>query len=376
MKFLPLVWSGLMRKPVRTLLTFLSIVVAFTLFGVLHGIDVGFAHIHEMQRSDRLFTVSRLGTPLHIADLQRIETVPGVLIAAPHNDIFGYWRDPVNGVSILSTDERWFAVFPETGITKDQIQQLLRVRTGAIVTAACAEQYGWKVADKISVVTNIAQKNGSKSWTFDILAIFSMEGHEAERYIVSNYIYVDEGRAEGNGTVWSFVMRTANVSQAEHVSQLIDRMFSTSGAPTRTFSERSAGQSEQNGGFNVRFFTETVVGGSFFTLLFLTINTMMASVRERVPEFAVLKTLGFTDLRVLVIVLMESAVVTVVGAVFGLAIAGFLVPLAKNTIGVAQVRSIVYLEGMICAIFVAGISGIVPGWHAKRLSIVDALAGR
>ena len=376
MKYLPLIWAGLWRKRLRTILTLLSIVVAFVLFGLLQGVDAGLAHISELQRLDRLFTMSKYGTALPIGYLSQVAAVPGVTLVAPQIQRAGYWREQKNGVGILATDERWFAAFPEATITKDQLETLKRTRTGAVINIACAELYGWKVGDRIPLVTTLAQKDGSKIWTFDILAVISMEGHESDRFIVANYSYLDEGRAEDKGTLANFVLRTDDPAHAVRIGQAIDALFVSSATPTRTFSEKFSGQSEQNATFNTTFFVKSVVGAAFFTLLSLTATTMMQSVRERTSEFAVLKTLGFSDAGVLAIVLAESTLLTVIGAVLGLTIAKFLMPLAKDTIGIAHIRPIVFVEGALAALLVALVSGALPALRAKRLSIVDALAGR
>lgn len=376
MKYLPLIWAGLWRKRLRAIFTFLSIVVAFVLFGVLQGVDAGLAHIRDLQRLDRLFTLSRFSTPLPLAYGVEIAAVPGVTLVAPAYGIGGYWQDQKNALGIVFGDERWFATVPEVKVTRNQLEELSRTRTGAFISVACAEKFGWKIGDKISLMTAHAQKNGSKIWTFDILAIFSQDGHDGDRFLVANYAYVDEARAEDKGSVNYFVVRIQDPAQSAQITRAIDKLFATSGTPTRTLSEKSAVQSAQNKSFDTAFFTKTVVGAAFFTLLFLTANTMMQSFRERIPEFAVLKTLGFSDLRVLTIVLAESMLLTVMGAVLGLTIAVLLMPLAKDTIGVAHIRPIVFIEGALVALLVALVSGTIPGWRAQRLNIVDALAQR
>lgn len=376
MKYLPLIWAGLWRKKLRTIFTFLSIVVAFMLFGVLQGADAGLAHIRDLQRLDRLFAESRFGTPLPIANAAQIAAVPGVTLLAPAHGMGGYWRDQKNRLGILSADERWFAAIPELAVTRQQLQKWSATRTGAFVSLGCAEIYGWRAGDKISLTTNLAQKDGSRVWTFDVLAVFAQEGHDNDRYIITRYAYLDEARAEDKGTVNTFVVRIDDAAHSAQISRAIDALFATSGAPTRTFSEKASGQSNQNSNFNTAFFTKTVVGAAFFTLLFLTANTMMQAFRERIPEFAVLKTLGFADLGVLGIVLGESALLTLVGAVVGLLIASVLMPLARSTIGVAHIRPVVFIDGAMVALLVALLSGMIPGWRAKQLNIVDALAGR
>lgn len=378
MKYLPLIWAGLWRKRMRTVLTLLSIMVAFLLFGILHGVDAGLAHMMEHQRLDRLYTDSRHGTPLPISYLSQIETVPGVTVVAPQELVQAYWQDAKNGVLVVGSDKRWFDVLPETNVTPGQIAAFTALRTGAIVSVACAQQYGWKIGDKVPLTTNLAHPDGSKTWTFDIVGIVTMEGHEDDgfTFMVANYDYIDQGRAQHKGTVSNYFLQIDNPAHGNRIGSAVDTMFANSSDPTMTYSQRLSAQSDMNQSFNVAFFTKSVIGAAFFTLLILTANTMMQSVKERVPEFAVLKTLGFPDSVLMVIVLAESLLLTGIGALLGLTLAKFLMPLARDSIGVAHIQPIVFLEGALAAAGVAVIAGWVPGWRARRLNIVDALAGR
>jgi len=182
------------------------------------------------------------------------------------------------------------------------------------------------------------------------LAVFSQEGRDADRYIVSNYSYLDEARAEDKGSVNYFVCvlmirhTVGGKSAGRSTSSSL-----TSGTPTRTFSEKTSGQSGQNSSFSTAFFIKTVVSAAFFTLLFLTANTMMQAFRERIPEFAVLKTVGFSDLTVFTIVLAEFNLTNRCRSRSRLTIAAFLMPLAKDTIGIAHIRPIVFYYGGVCA---------------------------
>ena len=156
----------------------------------------------------------------------------------------------------------------------------------------------------------------------------------------------------------------------------IDQLFASSGASTRTFSEKAAGQSEQNSSFNTAFFIKTVVGAAFFTLLFLTGNTMMQAVRERIPELAVLKTLGFTGGRVSILVLIESMMLCLFAAIVGLVLSAGAMKGVGAVLGPAKLPASVVLAGLGIAVLLAVISGLPPALRAQRLNIVDALAGR
>jgi putative ABC transport system permease protein len=380
MRYLPLIWAGLWRKPVRTIFTLLSIIVAFILFGILSGVDAGFAHELEVSRLDRLFTDPRFGVPMPIAYAERIAKIPEVTVVASRWGLGGYYQDPKNRMGVIGTDERFFAARPELAITKAQIDKFLRMRTGAVAGVFLANKYGWKVGDKIPLQSNIAMKDGSRAWTFDIVAIVDDVDHPGQSgYFLANYNYLDEERPSNKGTADRFLVRIKDPAHATQVSHAIDALFANSAAPTRTTSEKSQREAGAQSIGDVNFFTHAVVGAVSFMLLFLTGNTMMQSVRERTPEFAVLKTLGFSDLTVLILVLAESVLLCALAALAGLMIAKIAIPMVKNIVpggGMVQMPWAALLTGFGLALFVAFVSSLIPALHVKRMSIVDTLAGR
>ncbi len=379
MKYLPLILAGLWRKPARTIFTFLSIVVAFVLFGILSAIDGGLAHQLEVARLDRLLVDTRFGTPLPLTYLDRIAAIPGVTVVAPRQILVGYYQDPKTPFGIIMTDRRFWSVRPELNATRQQIDTLLKTRTGALITVFSAKRFGWKVGQRVPIISNTINKKGSNVWTFDIVGVIDdVDRPGKARYFISNYDYVDQDRVTKKGTVDRILVRIKDPGRATQISRAIDAMFANSGAPTRTGSEKSERQSDVRAIGDIGFFTRAVVAAVLFMLLFLTGNTMMQSVRERIPEFAVLKTLGYSDVGVLMLVLAESVILCLLAAVAGLAIAKFGIPrIGDISPDLGQLLLMPWsalLTGLGFALLVAVIAGVVPAWRAKRLSIVNALA--
>jgi putative ABC transport system permease protein len=175
MKYLSLIWAGLRRKPARSIFTLLSVVVAFLLFGMLQGLNAGFAKVIADQHLDRLLTDPRVpgGAPMPIADVSLIAQVPGVTAVAPRAIFAGIFQQPKNGVFALATyADRWFAVRPEYVIPKDQLDALLKTRAGIVVTPAMQKQYGWKIGDKIPIQSRMLKQDGSGEWIFDLVGVF------------------------------------------------------------------------------------------------------------------------------------------------------------------------------------------------------------
>ncbi|HET7084641.1 MAG TPA: ABC transporter permease [Rhizomicrobium sp.] len=381
MKYLPLILAGLWRKPARTIFTFLSIVVAFILFGILSAIEGGMARQMEAARLDRLLVDTKFGTNMPLTYLDRIAAIPGVTLVAPRQILVGYYQDPKAPFGMIMTDQRFWAVRPELNVTKEQIEALRRTRTGALVTVFSAKRFGWKVGQRVPIISNTVNKAGSHVWTFDILGIIDDTSRPGTgRYFVGNYDYVDQDRTTQKSTVDRILVRIKDPNRATQISRTIDRMFANSAAPTRTGSEKSDRLSGVRAIGDVGFFTRAVVAAVLFMLLFLTGNTMMQSVRERVPEFAVLKTLGYSDGGVLALVLAESVILCLLAAAAGLALAKLGIPrIGDISPDMGQLLLMPWsalLTGLGFGLAVSLASGLIPALRAKRLSIIQALASR
>jgi putative ABC transport system permease protein len=379
MKYLPLLWAGLWRKPLRTSLTLLSIAVAFVLFGILSGIDAGFVHTLAASRLDRLFTDSRFGAPMQISYAAQIARVPGVALVAPRRGLGGYYQDPKNQMGIICVDQRFFSLRPEITATKAQIAAMRSIRTGALIDVYLQHKFGWKVGDKIPLQTTTPQVDGSSTWTFDVVGIVDDANYPGQAgWFLGNYEYLDEASASGKGNIDRFLVRINDPDRAVQIGRQIDRLFANSAAPTRTSSEKSRSQAGVQYLGDVQFFTHAIVGAVFFMLLFVTGNTMLQSVRERVPEIAVLKTLGFTDNAVLCLVIAEAVLLCLIAAALGLMLAKIAVPITRPAIEdfvlLLQTGWADILRGFGLALMVAVISSLYPAWRVRRLSIVAGLS--
>ncbi len=249
-----------------------------------------------------------------------------------------------------------------------------------LVGEALAKQYGWKVGDRIPIGTSIwTNKAGSNTWEFDIVGTFDASAYGAgfpSFYL--NYSYFDEARQFGTGEVHYYIVSVQDPTQADRISREIDAMFANSSVETRTQTESALAQSQLKQLGDINFIANAIVGAVLFTLLFLTANTMMQSVRERTSELAVLKTLGYSDTKVLVLVLTEALLLCLFAAALGIALAAlvFESPALQKLFGNFSMPAMVAMMGAGIAVLVAVVSGFPPAWRARQLNIVDALAGR
>ncbi|MGH8151030.1 MAG: ABC transporter permease [Steroidobacteraceae bacterium] len=385
MKYFRLVWTGLWRKKVRTIFTLLSVVFAFLLFGMLQGIDTMFTQLVNAGRLNVLDSTNPAGLPLPLADLPQIQAVKGVTAVTYQSYFVGDYQSLRNIVIVVPVDtDNYFALNSQFKVSAAQLATLHRTRTGALVSETLAQRLNWKVGDQIPVnALNAPKKDGTTNWTFDVVGTFDLPGNpiREEPLLIINYPYFDDTRRNDAGTVQQYEMSITDASRAAIVGNAIDNRFANSPAQTHTQTERanSQGQLAQIGGLD--FFVEAIVGAAFAALLLLTGSTLMQSYRERVHEFAVMKTLGFTDGGVSGLVLSEAILLSVGAAVLGLLIAHTALPalgsvLSRYGMPGLELPWIVFAVGVGIAVLLALVSALPPAWRARRLSIIDALAAR
>jgi putative ABC transport system permease protein len=384
MKYLPLIWSGLWRKRVRTILTLISVTVAFTLYGIADGVTAAFDHaIDRLTDATALRTMSRINITagLPFAYRARIESVPGVREVGVVNFFGGYWQDPRHGINSAAIDASHLHAMGDFIVADEQLEAMKRTRTGAIIGPKLANEYGWKIGDRVTLKSRVwTRKDGSNAWPFDIVGIYSIpKGRfpdDANFWI--NYDYFDEARALGNGTVTLYVIKVNDAARAAEISAAIDRLFANSTDETLTQTEAANIHAQIDRVGNIGFIVGAIVTAVLFALLFVTGNTMMQSIRERIPELAVLKTYGFGNAAVAGLVVAESALLCVSAALLGLAIAAAAFPTAFESMGVAPLpleRSTI-ASGVGFALVLALASALAPLWRVQTMNLVDALAGR
>jgi putative ABC transport system permease protein len=380
MNYFGLIWAGLWRKRARTIFTFLSIVMAFLLFGVLQGVNSYLSRLVDTGRLDVLLTTNPSGLPIPIAELPRIQAIPGVSAVTYRSGFVGYFQSVSNVVPVAAVDPQnaLLTMPPDSRIAAAELSEFRHTRTGAIVSARLAQRLHWKIGDHVPVRAYVPKRDGSPVWTFDIVGIYSNQSNPAQLALLMNYMYFDAERAADNGTVQLYVEKVADASNATAIANGIDNRFVNSGSPTHTDTERGYSQASLAEIGDLEFFVDAIVGAAFATLLLLTGSNMMQSFRERVAEFAVLKSMGFSDGILATLVLCEAVMLCGGAAATGLLIASVLLQQMGSASG-GDIPSIwlpwpVILYGIIAAAAIAVASTLPAAWRTNRLSVVDALA--
>ena len=377
--------ANLFRKRTRTVLTLLSVIMAFLLFGLLQSINSMFNAGEDFVGATRLITQARVSftSALPISMVPKLEAVPGVARVQWWQWFGGVWQENTPLIVFAADPQRQRDVYPEYVMPEEQWQAFAKTRTSMIAGKQMAAQYGWKVGQKLPITSNIyPQKNGSKSWTFDLVGIFDGKDEDSKKrtnQAFINYDYFDEANQFGRGRTNFFILKLTNGDAAQAVSKTVDAMFENSPDETKTQTEKEFNVSFVKQIGDIGLIVRWILFAVFFTLLLVVGNTMAQSVRERVPELAVLKTLGFSDATVLGFVIAEAFALCLFGGLVGLilaTLAGAAVSKATGNQFPVNVDVRVWLIGVAAIVVMSLAVGLLPGLRAQRLKIVDALAGR
>lgn len=382
MKYAHLVWKNLTRKKVRATLTLLSIIVAFTLYGMLASLAGVFSGEMRFSADDRLFVTARHGGALPVSYAERIKTVAGIV---PERLVWGmtipgYYQDEQQmfgvqareadpGVASLKAGDRY--VYDDA-----ELESWRQDRTGVLIQRRLAEEYGLEVGDPLPITTpNVQKADGTNVWELTVRGIYSYsDPDENPREAIFHYDYFDESRVADKGMVGYIVNIIDNPADAERIALAIDALFANSAVETQTGTEDALTRDYFRRVGNMGFTIYLVLGAVFLTMILVTGNSMAQAFRERVPEIGVLKTLGFRGSTIFSLILAESLLMLAIGGAIGLAIAYNIVELAQS-----QITALFYLStrniavGAVIIVVTGIVVGGIPAFQAKRLTIVEAL---
>lgn len=382
MKYLGLIYAGLFRKKLRTFLTLASLIAAFSLLGLLQAVNSLFSGAADFLGASRLITQASTSftQPLPMRMLPQIEAVPGVA-AVNHSQFFGGQYQDGRGFfpQFAVNPQRLRDTYPEWVMDNESWLRFISTNDGAIVGRNLAEQYGWKVGDIVPLNSFIwTQAGGGRTWEWRVVGIFdgiNEDWSQRANLMYLNYAQFDEARSGGKGLAGIFVVRIAHPDASERIASVIDAKFENSSDETKTQkeSEFQLGFIRQLG--DIGLIVNLITGAVFFSILFLTGVAMSQAVRERIPELAVLKCLGFTDRQVMGLVLAEAFALCLVGALLGMAVASAATGLLPPEFPVRADLRVWLIAGFSVAVLTLAV-GLPPALAARRLKIVDALAGR
>ena len=381
MKYFYLVWCNLRRKKLRTLLTVLSILVAFLLFGYLAAIRQAFNAGIDVAGADRLVVRHKISIIQLLPETyeSRMEQIPGVDNAMHMTWFGGIYQKPSNFFAQMPVEpEELFDMYPEYLISDEHKKAWLDTKSGVIAGRQIAERFGWKVGDRIPIqATAWTHKSGSETWEFDLVGIYDgAEKGTDDTQFFFRYDFFEESRAWGSGLVGWYVVRVDDPQKAAETAATIDAEFANSHRATKAEPEGAFIQGFANQVGNIGLIIMSIVAAAFFTILLVTGNTMAYTVYERTSELAMLKAIGFSDRGVLGLVLGESFLLAIIGGSLGLGLAWILVSMGDPTGGTLPVFFFPVkdlLLGIVLIGLMALTAGILPAMQAQRLQIADAM---
>jgi putative ABC transport system permease protein len=386
MKYFPLVWAALRRKPVRSALTFLSVMVAFTLFGLMIGLDETLHLVEKRAHADRVWTGTRFdnaGLPIALA--RQVAGLPGVKSSTVMSYLPGYIGDPKNRTFVALVDGEYGRIYPDWGITPQQWELLRKQRNAVAMSRKQAALLHKKTGDNFTVISpETTREDGTKNWTFQVVALGEDISQAPAGYIVGNYDFYDKSRPLADqGKINEVDFLAVDPAQASALAEKIDRLFANSASPTLSQTEASAFAISNNfGGMDVERVTRDITLAGLLMILFLTATVIAQSVRERRAEFATLKTFGYSDSIVIALVLVEAALPCLLGAVCGVAMAAALAKqlpaLMPPTFGIPEptMSPSVFLWAQLSAVILALASAVLPALRLRRMDVAAALSGR
>ncbi len=376
-KYVPLTFKNLLRNRRRTILTVLSVTISLFLLGVLLSAYAAFYHRDTSPDSAlRLITRHRVSLTQALPEYygERIRKIAGVEEVCIQNWFGGTYIDnrPEHMFPRFAVEpEKIFKVYSEFKVPPDQLEAFVRDRQAIAIGSSLARRVGLKLGQRITIKGDIYQVD----MEFIVRAIFEGTDDFAAFF---HRKYLEESIPENRrGQVGVFAIRVSTPEDAPRVASSVDEMFRNSPQPTKTETEAAFQLSFVNQIGNIKLFLLSIAGAVVFTIVLVSANTVAMTVRERINEIGVLKTLGFTSSSVLAMIIAESVAMALLGGLVGVGLCYlFLLALADVMVQFFSGFVLPMWGVALClaaAILIGLGSSVVPATLAARTKITDAL---
>jgi putative ABC transport system permease protein len=379
---------NLSRNRFRTALTILGVIVAMFAFLSLRTVIYSWTVAAEVAPKDRLVTRNRVTfiMPLPKHYFERVKQTAGIKASTFANWFGG--RDPNNEREFFSTlavdTNSIFEVYTEMKVPAEQLTAWKEDRSGAIVGDVIANKMGWKIGDKVTLISGIFFAPPENPWTFTIRGIYEATARSVDRStFMFHWSYFNERmEARAKDQVGWIISRVNDPSQTANISQIVDQEFDARDIQTASQDERS---------FNASFLASIsavlkaidIVSIVILCIMMLVLgNTIAMGVRERTNEYGVLRALGFSPAKLAVIVLGESVTAGVVGGLAGVALA---YPLVQNGMGrwleenmgvyfpFFRISPATAALAIVLSVVLSAVAALIPAWQVMKLDVIDAL---
>ncbi len=372
-----------LRNRRRSILTMISIGMSLCLLGVLGALYRGLFLAPPTPGQELRLVVHHkvsLTQPLPFSYEAKIRQVPGVREAMVWQWFGGTYKDARDQKNFFARfcvePDKFFRVRPEIGLPVDQQQAFQHLRTAAIASSDLAERMHWKIGEKIFLTGDIFPVNPELT----LVGIFSDPNTSETLFFSQIYLREMLGSSNaGQDMVGSFEVQVERADQVDSVAKTIDDLYANSPAPTKSESEQAYTLQFVSFLGNVKAFLMIICAAVTFTVLLVSANTMAMSVRERIREVGILKTLGYTPGTILFLILGEAGVLSLLGGIVGLGLAVALTSVVRNGPSFIQAMKTLTITPdvgavlLVVALVIGVASSFIPAFNAARTPILDSL---
>jgi putative ABC transport system permease protein len=390
MKYLPLLWSAIWRNRAESLLTLLALTVAFTLFGSMIALNAAYGRILGAVHMDRLYVVCAFRCPgLPIGQAGQLARVPGVTGVGYLDWLNGYHQERSQRISIDMVDAGMRRAWSELSLSPADWDLLQATPTGLFFSRKAAALWHVKKGDPFPVIVEPSiRADGATTWIFTVLGVMDdaleTQTGQLPDLVLGNYRYFNESRppsVQSKGVF--FRVAVDNEDHAHGICRQIEARSATSAMPVYCVPVRDDATQLVSGSLNMRYMSLAVAAAGLFMILYLCASGIAESVRERLPELGVLKTIGFGDRQIAQLVFLEAMIPAVVGAVIGTALAravdGLISRLSAEIVrGMPHPTVSVGVLGwsVAAALAIALLSTTFPLRRIRRMDVAAVLAGK
>ena len=380
-----LVWRNLMRRPMRSVLTILSLVVAIFLICTLRTLITTIRAGVENADSRRLAVMSAVGLFVELPQKYQaeIEKVPGVEMTTKFQWFGGYYRSQQNFFAQFAIDpETMFAMYPECQLPAEQIEAFQKSRTSCIIGEQLSKKYGWQVGDTIPIIGALHPHPDDKAWEFQVAGIYhSPVPNFDNQTMFFHWDYFEEtlkesGQVPGVGV---FSIRAAPGTDVARIIADVEQRFEGSEQRVDCQTEAEFQRQFLTMFGNIPLFVGWIGSGVVLAILLACINTMLMTMREQVSDIGIMKSLGFTDGAMFFLLIVQGLLLCVLGGGLGMLLAWVSEGQVADGLGSMfpgyRIHAATFGFAAVTTVMLGLLAGLLPAWSARRLRCVQALRG-
>jgi putative ABC transport system permease protein len=381
MFFLKLLFRNAFRNRLRASLTILGMTIAILAFGLLRTfINAWYAGV-EASSATRLVTRNAVSIvfPLPISYKNKISQIDGVKLVSHGTWFAGVYIDEKNFFPNFAIEPKtYLELYPEFVLPPDQKEAFLKDRKGFVAGRKLISRFGWKIGDIVTLKGLIFFGN----WDFVLRGIYRGRDETTdETQFFFHWDYLNEGLKK-RGHVWAdqvgfYMIGVTRPEVATEVSLAIDNQFKNSLAETLTETEKAF----QQGFIAMSGAIVTAIQIVSFVVIIIIMavvaNTMSMTTRERIGEYAILKTLGFRGGHIAGLIFGESLVITMMGCLLGILLVFPAASIFRAELGnyfpVFNVERETVFLNVVASSIVGLVAAILPTRRAIQIRIADGL---